>query len=108
RTREARRGEVDPPRRGEIQHERRRFLLQRQPQQPLDAANVEQLDRQGSLTRGVEAGYTVALGEPQQLLALAEPRPGEAAGQELLGEQAETCGPSSVACCTTRSGARSA
>ena len=69
---------------------------------------VEQLDRQGSLTRGVEAGYTVALGEPQQLLALAEPRPGEAAGQELLGEQAETCGPSSVACCTTRSGARSA
>ena len=48
----------------------------------LDAADIEQLEGEGARAGGIHAGGAVALGQPQQLLRLAQARPGEGAAQQ--------------------------
>ena len=63
-----------------------RFQFQGLLQHPLDAADVDEIDRQGTLTGCGQSRGAVALTQSQQVLALPELGPRELAGQESLGE----------------------
>ena len=55
----------------------------------LDAADVEQFERQRPSARGIDTGGPVALGEAEQLLGLAQPRPRKRPAEQHAHELAD-------------------
>jgi len=82
-------------------------MLQRQHQDALDASHFQQIEAERACTRGLQPFGGVAIGQAQQLLALAQLGPRKRSLQQPLGEAADV-GPSFIAWCTTWSGARMA
>ncbi len=62
------------------------FVLQGQDQNALKATHVDQVEAECSGTRGLQALGSVALGQAQQALALAQLGPGEGCIQQAPGE----------------------
>jgi len=71
--------------------DRRRWPIERELQDVLQAAHVEQLEGKCVRARLVETVWSVPFAESEQLLRLTQPRPGMRLGQELLRERTD-CG----------------
>ena len=86
---------------------RGRLVLERGPDDRLDAADLDQLEGQGARAGGVDAGRDVALGQPQELLRLAEAGPREGPAEQDGHEPADGS-PDLGRATDARSGARMA
>src|SRR5258708_12354228 len=62
------------------------FVFQGQHQNALEASHVDEVETQRSGTRGIQSFRRVALGQPQQPLALAQLGPRKGCIQQALGE----------------------
>lgn len=64
------------------------FVLQSQYQDAFDAPHLQQIEAEGACAGGIQSFRRIAVGQAQQLLALAQLRPGEGTFQQPLGKVA--------------------